>query len=357
LYSTSFEYQIRQRLFILGKSKGSRGRQQPGAKQQLFGAHEGFSEREIQTGITRALLGMPHIPSSSKYEAEQAEAEHIAKISHGRLSERRETAVFIPGVNFILGATLATLNLSKVKARLAETTEMVERAHVAQVCTKQVVQTLIRDDSNPLIDQYIFDRESLGLPDDPDNRERSEQLERFIARHCLVLDSKSKMFDLGGVSFSDVTPVAGGGVKTLRNHGVTKNLSAIIGRSTSLQLIASLQESVKADKAQAYLGMPYADPEHYVYIPEEGERQAKLTYTDETAAHLRSLYIPGAGCPARGVSLPGSPHKTLLRSRWADVVDFLTPDYVTVNSSQLAQPAPMLASGEQRYIGVVIPPA
>ncbi len=341
----------------MGKSKNSNKRQQPRAEQRPFWAHEGFSEREVQTGITRALLGMPHILSSSKYEAEQAEAERIAEISHGRLSERRESAVFIPGVNLILGATLATLNLSKVKARLAEAKEMVERAHVAQVCTKQVVQTLIKGDTNPLVEQYIVDRRRLGLLDDPDNRERNKRLEAFITRHCSVLDNEGKMFDLAGVSFSDATPAAGGGVKTLRNHGVTRNLSATIGRSTSLQLIASLNETVKTDVAQIYLGMPYADPAHFVYFPEEEERQAKLTYTDETAAYLRSLYVPGSGCPARSVSLSDSPHKTLLRSRWADVVDFLAPDYVTVNSSQLAQPAQYDSFGEQRYIGVVVPPA
>lgn len=343
----------------MGKSKGFNGRQQLGAKQRPVALPGGFSNREIETSVAKTLFGMSHTPAYPHYEKQRAEAERIAEISHGRLSERRERAFLIPTVNLILGATLTTLNLSKVKARLAATKEMADRARVAQTCTELVVQCLMRGEIDEIANQYVSDRERLGLLGDINDREHNKQLERLLDKHSLILEDENKLVNLAAVNFHDAALVAGGAVKVLRNRGVNKKIGAIIGHSHSLQLVASLEDEVKAAEIHPYLGRPYANSKHFIYSTGDDRNPEQLAYTDETAAYLRSFYRHGAGCPARQVSLPGSPHKTLLRKGWAEVVDFLVPDYVTVDSTQpihapkVAPVSPLLKAAT----GGVIPPA
>jgi len=225
----------------------------------------------------------------------------------------REDALYMMAVKFTLDVTLDTLALPGIAKHLA--TEVAHRADQARRTAHTVVQLAIENDVFALA--YGNNPYTADVPAIPED---------------LTDDEASVLLDLPTTIFPDVQVPVGGALRVLKHGGVNSNPAAAISRSPSLRLVAGIhRDPDNAAAASEFLGWPYAYEDLYeLQVSPTGPTPA---FTQEAQDRLRQFFVPGGGCPARGVTAIDSwdPQRRLLDQYWEQTVGFLVPPEATAD--------------------------
>ncbi|HUS26535.1 MAG TPA: hypothetical protein VMY99_04285 [Nevskiaceae bacterium] len=132
-------------------------------------------------------------------------------------------------------------------------------------------------------------------------------------------------------AITDVALIAGGARRALDAHGITSNTTTIIKRSPRLLALSGVTRESSAP-ISSRLGLPYADPGHFV-VHQPREQRPEVSFAPETLAFIRNHMAEKSGCPAAAVTPEGST-VSILQAGWNDLVPLLVPPHATVNAHQ-----------------------
>lgn len=227
-------------------------------------------------------------------------------------AEKRETAIYIPGVELVISAVLDTLNQPSVKAKLPK--EVNDRHVEALKCTDRV-------------SEYM--RKKRNLP------EFLKVHSKFFASSAPITRNQFRIYTAGinGLArapFEDACMLAGGSVRVMEDAGINSSEYAeILARSTGLLEYSKISQRY-AGVARTYLGQPYASRSHY--IMGEDDNGAAVNFTDETHAQIQKWQENG-GCPARRIRDPLASGQSVLTSSWQRITGYLAPEGATASDT------------------------
>jgi hypothetical protein len=251
-------------------------------------------------------LGAAIAPAVETFVSRGEDYDAISEAS-SHLSEKGYPAAgHTPAVKFLVDATLGIVTDSDNEQRLPK--EVYMRQTVASVLAQRIAELARREgvftayyssdhnfDTQQIIDLITTDEKYLGA--------------------------------LGGAPFADVRQVAGGAYKFLkRAKSLTESPQDIIKRSSDLLVVSGIDKA-KAQLAENYLGLLYADLSHFWLKQRNG--QSEVVFGNSSREVIKMFHKRGGGCPAGRIALAGAGKPTLLQDYWGRIVDYLLPDDAT----------------------------
>jgi hypothetical protein len=219
----------------------------------------------------------------------------------------------IPGVSLVVNTALEVLEQQSVTEKLPA--EVNERQAKAVHCIDRVTKLMKSRGVLPSFETAF--RLFYGGGSDKDESFKSQ-----------IYDYRRNAI----APFMDVNLVAGGAARALERTQVNDEpLADILSRSTALLLFAKIdQNNMRA--ARAFLGVPYANLEHYVIG--EDDKETVVDFQEATRKKLVSLQSMVSGCPSRRIVSPANPNQSLLQSEWAKIVHYMIPPHATISDGQ-----------------------
>ena len=233
-----------------------------------------------------------------------------------------QTADLVPAILALANAVLGTLAQPSVVERLPR--EITYRAHIAQQCSRTVVNACVK--SGMLMETYQGHE---------DLRTMLSPLAAATLNDTHL--NKGVLGDFVAVPFHDVSVLGGGAARVIgKRFGKSADepecAAPIVARSFGLLAVADLGREDAKDM-NFRLGLPYARAHHYVSQGSSRET-AKVALSEDIRAAIRGMLSPDAGCPARTIKSTGTSQPTVLKESYDKVVRYLIPDNATAYGNE-----------------------
>ena len=217
----------------------------------------------------------------------------------------------VPGIQLLINASLDTLSLPKVAARLP--VEVNERKDRADACVNRVVKLMLNPEYRPRFEeaQKTFFKGRAG-------EDNFAHFTKYLLKGPVQ------------AGLHDASRIGGGAVRALQEAGIREEdepYAAILTRSPGLLAVAKIHQPNYKELNQL-LGSPYAKPEHYTIMSAEEGRY--VDFTQMTQKAIRALGDPGSGCPVRRFPSPFTEGVNLLQDTWNQLMTYLIPPGATV---------------------------